>query len=126
MPNDSCIDFNPQTPPTPPYSAGIDFGNCIVPTFNAVSGLDIMFAPDGTVQSIGNNPPAPPRPNPIAFWVCTTVVVQPADGSAPVIDAMHGTPSLVVVYPRTGQIASYVVGQGVTTANKANAMGNVQ
>ena len=137
MPRGSCINFNPQTvstlyPGSPPGTNNIDFGNfgatgvvaSYVPTspspFDNTNGLDVMFAPDGTVTSPAGN-------NPIAFWISGTNVV--VAGGNPQIEAMHGNPGLVVLYPRTGQVAGYNVGTDQINVNgtfKANAMKDVQ
>jgi prepilin-type N-terminal cleavage/methylation domain-containing protein len=128
MPRGSCVNFNPVTT-NPLYPGGIDLGNApvnsnlsntftYIPTaaFSNTNGIDIMFAPDGTVIS-------PPSTTPIVFWVCSTTAVNPTTTSTvkdptgavtftagtPVIEAMRGNPSLVAVTPRTGQVISYPV-----------------
>lgn len=91
------------------------------------NGLDIMFAPDGTVMSPATN-------YPIVFWISSTAAfLTPPPSSTPTIDALRGNPSLVAVYPRTGQVISYqvefdpisVTVPGVGTFVEANAMKDV-
>ena len=100
MPRGSCVNFDPTTtmmlysgpgntgnPPI--YPGGIDLGNYAVSNnstvnyvpkanFTTANGLDIMFAPDGTVLTVGGQ--APPN-NPIVFWVSSTAAVSPANNS---------------------------------------------
>jgi hypothetical protein len=156
MQRGSCVNFNPLTA-NPLYPGGIDLGNfgatgvvsSFIPkyyftgangsstTADGVStnpdytsnGLDIMFAPDGTVTS-------PATSNPIAFWISGTSVVV-ANGTlpagvaqgTPVVEAMHSRAGLVVLYPRTGQVVGYTVEPdqiNVSGSMKANAMKDVQ
>ena len=129
MPRGACVNFDPATTLTNLYPSGIDLGNYSVNSsvnlnfvpkanFNSTTGLDIMFAPDGTVMS-------PTSSYPIVFWVSGTGAVLNANGTI-VLEAMRGQPQLVAVYPKTGQVVGYTAGIDVlTTINKANAMGGV-
>ena len=132
MPRGCCVNFDPHTP-NKLYPGDIDLGTTFslkssftgADANHTANGLDIMFAPDGTVTSPSTN-------NPIAFWICgTTTVLSSGTTSVvpagtPMIEAMHGNPALVVLYPRTGQVIGYSVGMpDQTAAHKANAMKDV-
>ena len=139
MPRGSCVNFDPKTTLSTLYPGGIDLGNYNVSQnanlnyvpksyFDNIKGLDIMFAPDGTVM-------APATNNPILLWICSSAAVNPQisgpgyTSGIPMIEAMRGNPGLVAVYPRTGQVVGYTVEfdqVNVSGTMKANAMKDVQ
>jgi prepilin-type N-terminal cleavage/methylation domain-containing protein len=125
MPRSTMINLDPATELSM-YYGGIDLTNAsqlgnsakasYIPksSVNATTGLDIMFAPNGSLIW-------PQSSTPVVLWVCSTSTNP--DGR---VEAMRGQPSLVVIYPRTGQVASYEAGTFVNASGQVNAFSNVQ